>query len=141
MKKSILIYGILMGLLFAVLQIVEYKYSIRDIPTSAMMGVLAIIFISIGVWVGKSLGAKKNGVDLEQQAENIEQRLLLLKISAREYEVLQLINKGLSNQQIADHLFISLSTVKSHTSNLFEKLESKRRTQALQKAKKLEILR
>ena len=63
-----------------------------------------------------------------------------LKISSRELEVLQLMAKGLSNQEIADALFVSLHTIKTHNANLFEKLDVKRRTQAVEVAKKLQII-
>ena len=63
-----------------------------------------------------------------------------LGISNREYEVLELIGKGHSNQEIAQQLFISESTVKSHVSNLLSKLDAKRRTQALTNAKAQGIL-
>ena len=61
-------------------------------------------------------------------------------ITPREYEVLQLIAQGLSNQEIAERLFLSLNTVKTHTSNVFSKLDVQRRTQAIQKAKELGLL-
>jgi ATP/maltotriose-dependent transcriptional regulator MalT len=48
--------------------------------------------------------------------------------------------EGLSNQEIAERLFVSLNTVKTHTSKLFEKLDVKRRTQAVSKAKQLHII-
>lgn len=69
-----------------------------------------------------------------------ETELQRLGISKREHEVLELIAKGLSNQEIADKLFVSLNTIKTHTSNLFLKLEVSRRTQAIQKAKELRLI-
>jgi ATP/maltotriose-dependent transcriptional regulator MalT len=48
--------------------------------------------------------------------------------------------EGLANQEIADQLFVSLNTVKTHSSNLFSKLEVSRRTQAIQKAKELNLI-
>jgi len=69
-----------------------------------------------------------------------EETLSQLKISKRELEVLTLMAAGKSNQEIAALLFVSLSTVKSHAANLFEKLDVKRRTQAIETAKKRHIL-
>jgi ATP/maltotriose-dependent transcriptional regulator MalT len=69
-----------------------------------------------------------------------EAELNKLGISKREHEVLEWMAKGLSNQEIADKLFVSLNTVKTHTSNLFLKLEVSRRTQAIQKAKQLRLI-
>lgn len=61
-------------------------------------------------------------------------------ISSREYEVLHLMAQGMSNKEIAAKLFISLNTVKTHASSLFTKLSVKRRTQAIQVAKKQGLL-
>ena len=69
-----------------------------------------------------------------------EEELFNRKISKRELEVLTLMAKGLSNQEIATSLFVSLNTVKTHSAKLFEKLEVKRRTQAIETAKKLQLL-
>ena len=69
-----------------------------------------------------------------------DQQLEKLGISKREYEVLQLINEGLSNQEIAARLFLSEHTVKKHVSNLFFKLEAVRRTDAVKKAKELKLI-
>ncbi|MDZ7343234.1 MAG: response regulator transcription factor, partial [candidate division KSB1 bacterium] len=69
-----------------------------------------------------------------------EPELQRLGISKREYEVLELIAQGLSNQEIAKKLFISLNTVKTHSSNLFLKLDARRRTEAIRRAKELRLL-
>ena len=63
-----------------------------------------------------------------------------LKLSKRELEILGLLARGHSNQEIAAKLFVSLSTVKTHLQHLFEKLEVKRRTQAVEKAKRLDLI-
>jgi LuxR family maltose regulon positive regulatory protein len=65
---------------------------------------------------------------------------LVEPLSARELEVLQLIAEGLSNREIAGRLFISLSTVKGHTANIYGKLGVNSRTQAVAKARALGIL-
>ena len=69
-----------------------------------------------------------------------EPELQRLGISKREYEVLELMAQGLSNQEIADKLFVSLNTIKTHSSNLFVKLDARRRTQAVRQAKELGLL-
>lgn len=61
-------------------------------------------------------------------------------LTTRELEILTLVEAGLSNQEIASQLFIALSTVKSYNNTIFEKLEVKRRTEAVVKAKKMGIL-
>jgi two-component system, NarL family, response regulator LiaR len=55
-------------------------------------------------------------------------------------EVLELIAQGLSNNEIAERLFVSLNTIKTHSSKLFEKLEVSRRTQAVEVAKRIGII-
>lgn len=62
-----------------------------------------------------------------------------LGITPRELEVLEWMARGLSNQEIAAQMFVSLNTVKTHASNVFAKLGVQRRTQAIQQAKELGI--
>lgn len=66
----------------------------------------------------------------------IEQEIL----SAREYEVLKLIAKGLSNKEIAETLFVSVNTIKSHVQKIFEKLDVQNRTQAIVKAREIKLI-
>ena len=61
-------------------------------------------------------------------------------LSPREHEVLVLIAQGLSYQEIANQLFVSLSTVKTHAANIFSKLDVQRRTQAVMEAQKRGLL-
>ncbi len=96
-------------------------------------------FTGLGIWIGLRLTRKKFvfvGVDFALDAEALQR----LDITKREYEVLELIAQGLSNKEIADKLFVSLNTIKTHSSNLFLKLEVSRRTQAVQKAKNLRLI-
>ena len=69
-----------------------------------------------------------------------EERLSQLSITARELEILGLIASGLSNKEIADRLFVSENTVKTHSSRLFDKLGAKRRTQAVQIGKSARLI-
>ena len=69
-----------------------------------------------------------------------ENKIKELGLSGREMEVLNEISHGLSNKEIADKLFVSESTVKTHVSNVLLKLDAKRRTQAIQIAKELHII-
>ena len=104
------------------------------------IAVIASLFTLLGIWVGlKLINTKKNSDDISDM--NIDQKKLKeLNISNREYELLKHISEGFSNQEIADKLFISVPTVKTHLSNLFSKLDVQRRTQAVHKAKKLNIM-
>lgn len=139
MKKTILLYGISLAVLISVMKYVEYSYIVRDLSIEFYVGVVAAFFTGIGIWAGLRLTRKKVIV-LGGNFILDEEQLKKLGISKREHEVLELIAGGLSNQEIADKLFVSINTVKTHSSNLFVKLEASRRTQAIQRAKELRLI-
>ena len=56
------------------------------------------------------------------------------KLTRREIDVLQLLSEGYSNKEVSDRLFISIQTVKTHVTHIFEKLEARDRTHAVAKA-------
>ena len=140
MRRTILIYGLSMAVLLGLLKYLEYSFIVRDIPFEFYVGMIAVMFTVLGVWVGRRLTRVKYVTSPSSDFELDDAELKRLGISKREYEVLELIAGGLSNQEIADRLFVSTSTVKTHTSNLFAKLDARRRTQAIQKAKELRLL-
>lgn len=137
MKKTILIYGLSLALLIFILEYFEYRYLVRDLSTESFVFIIALMFTGLGLWVGQKLiSPKKNQGEFKKN----EKALDYLGISERELEVLKLVAKGLSNQQIADKLFVSINTVKTHLSHLYEKLNVQRRTQAVEKAKSLNLI-
>jgi two-component system, NarL family, response regulator LiaR len=138
-KKTILIYGLAMAILIFALKYLEYRLIVHDLSTEFYVGVIAIFFTVLGIWAGMRLTRRKVILVGPEFVFN-ETELQRLGISKREHEVLELMAKGLSNQEIADKLFVSLNTIKTHTSNLFLKLEVSRRTQAVQKAKELRLI-
>jgi two-component system, NarL family, response regulator LiaR len=139
MRRTIIIYGIAMAALIGLLKLVEYKYFVRDIPLEFYIGLVAFLFTALGIWAGIRLTRPKR-IDTSLPFELDQGNLKRLGISKREYEVLELITKGLSNQQIADNLFVSTSTVKTHVSSILAKLDASRRTQAISRAKELRII-
>jgi NarL family two-component system response regulator LiaR len=139
MKRTIIFYGLAMAIFIFLLKYLEYRLLIHDLSTEIYVGIIAITFTVLGIWTGLRLTGKKVIVTHGNFIFN-ENELQRLGISKREYEVLQLIANGLSNKEIADKLFVSLNTVKTHTSNLFLKLGVNRRTQAIQKAKELQLI-
>jgi len=139
MRKTILLYGIAMAALTGVLKFFEYRFLVRDLSLEFYVGALAVLFTGLGVWVGLRLTRRKVVIAGPEFKLN-ELELQRLGISKREYEVLELIAQGLSNQEIAEKLFVSLHTVKTHSSNLFMKLDARRRTQAIHRAKELGLL-
>lgn len=147
MSRTVILYGIGLALLMVALKSIEYRYMLRDLSMEFYVTLVALLFTGIGLWVGIKLRNKtgaqpSESITAEAEKSSIpkEQLLARIGISQREFEVLELIAEGCTNQEIADRLFISLNTVKTHSSNLFAKLDVKRRTQAVQKAKELTLL-
>lgn len=146
--KEIITYGVAMALLLLLLRLVEYKFLILQHEFEIYAGIIAILFLLFGIWLSSKIRKPKvETVVIEKEIKIFQNDFIIneraissLRISNRELEVLNLMAKGLSNQEIADSLFVSLNTIKTHTSNLLEKLDAKRRTQAIENAKKLQIL-
>jgi len=128
-------------MLVFLLKVLEYRFFAHDLSLEFYVALLAFFFTALGAWVGLRLTKKKTiSTVLPEGFKPKEEILKQTGISKREYEVLELMALGNSNQEIADKLFVSLNTVKTHSSNLFVKLEAKRRTQAIQRAKELYLL-
>jgi DNA-binding CsgD family transcriptional regulator len=136
-RKTILLYGLLGGILVVVLQLTEYRFLVLEHSLEIYGGIVAAIFAALGIWLGLKLTKTKEVIVVkEPEPFAINQaRLEELGISRREHEILTLIAAGMSNREIAERLFVSENTVKTHLGNLFEKLNAKRRTQAVQIAK------
>src|SRR5688572_28625036 len=115
MKRTILIYGISMAVLISLLKFLEYKLFVKDLAIEFYAGIIAIMFTTLGVWVGLRLTRKKTIIITNPEFQFDQTRLDKLGISKREYEVLELMAKGFSNQEIADKLFVSLNTIKTHS--------------------------
>ncbi len=139
MKRTIILYSLALAGLVFLLKFLEYRFIIRDLSLEFYFGIVAILFTALGIWAGLKLTRKKVVLVGPDFILN-EFELQRLGISKRELEVLELISRGLSNQQIADTLFVSLNTIKTHSSNLFLKLDVNRRTQAVQRAKELRLI-
>ena len=139
MRRTILIYGIAMAILLGLLKVVEYHYFVRNIPLEFYIGLVAVMFTAIGIWAGLRLTSPKIVV-ISGPFVVDDAILKKLGISRREYEVLELLAHGLSNQEIAEKLFVSVSTVKTHVSNVLAKLDASRRTQAVRRAKELRLI-
>ncbi|MBS1554025.1 MAG: DNA-binding response regulator [Bacteroidetes bacterium] len=141
MRKTIVAYAVALAALIWLLKWLEFRFMVRDLSLEIYLTILAVFFTVLGIWAGLNLTRKKIvTITLGPDFILNEFELNKLGISKREHEVLEWMAKGLSNQEIADKLFVSLNTVKTHTSNLFLKLEVSRRTQAIQKAKQLRLI-
>jgi len=148
-NKYYILYGISLALLLYLLKWLELRFIIFDHAFEIYIAAIAIIFTSLGIWLALKLTKPKlqtviveREIYINNTGEFIlnEPELAKLGLSKRELEVLQLMSEGFSNQEIAGRLFVSLNTIKTHSSRLFEKLDVKRRTQAIEKAKKLSLI-
>lgn len=147
MKKTILVYGILGGVLIALLKAVEYRFLILEHSLEIYGGIVALLFSGLGIWLGLKLTRTREVVVVREVPvpaarpfERNEARLAELGITPRELEILEAVAAGLSNREIAAQLFVSENTVKTHTTNLFAKLSARRRTQAVQRAKEAGLI-
>jgi two-component system, NarL family, response regulator LiaR len=142
--KQIIVYGLILGALGAVLKLSEFNLVVINNTFELYSIIVALIFCGVGIWVGLKLTRKGKQIIVVEGAgiPGIvdEEKIKELGISKREYEVLELIAKGHTNQEVADRLFVSANTIKTHLTNIFAKLEVNRRTQAIQRAKDLNIL-
>ena len=157
MKKQILIHGLIYGLcgglLIATLKLIEYRFIVLEHSIEIYGALIALVFATVGIWLGLKLTRKEQVIverELIVEREVMvpagtpfslnEQQLKGLAITKRELEILGLIADGLSNREIAEKLFVSENTVKTHSSRLFDKLSARRRTQAVQRGKELGLI-
>ncbi|HEU4833121.1 MAG TPA: response regulator transcription factor [Pyrinomonadaceae bacterium] len=151
MKKQTLIhtliYGLCGGILIVVLRLIEFRFLVVEHSIEIYGGLIAALFAGVGIWLGLKLTKKKEVVVVKevhipatQPFTLNKERLTELGITRRELEILELIAQGLSNREIADKLFVSENTVKTHSSRLFDKLSARRRTQAVQIGKEMGLI-
>jgi two-component system, NarL family, response regulator LiaR len=149
-KKTVLLYGLLGGVLIAALKLIEYRYLVLEHSIEIYGGIVAALFAALGIWLGLKLTRSREvirevPVRVEVPVEvpvpaagpfqRNDARVQELGITPRELEILEAIAAGLSTREIAERLFVSENTVKTHTARLFDKLAARRRTQAVQRAK------
>jgi DNA-binding CsgD family transcriptional regulator len=140
-----------LAFLLFLLKWLELRFIIFDHSFEIYIGFIAVIFTALGIWLALKLSKPKietvvvekevyvNSPDSYRDVLNTA-LISQLELSKRELEILSLLAQGHSNQEIAAKLFVSLSTVKTHNQNLFEKLDVKRRIQAVEKAKRLNLI-
>jgi DNA-binding CsgD family transcriptional regulator len=146
-KRDVLIYGGIGGVLIAILKFVEYRFLVVEHSLEIYGGLVALVFAGLGIWLGLKLTRPKETVIVQEVRVPAngpftadQARIEALGITPRELEILQLIAGGLSNREIASRLFVSENTVKTHSSRLFDKLNARRRTQAVQIAKEQRLI-
>ena len=143
----VLIYGICGGILIAFLKFIVYRFIIIEHSIEIYGGLTAILFAGVGIWLGLKLTRKQEVVVIKEVPVPAQQQFTVnevkqrdLGITKRELEILSLIAQGLSNREIAEKLFVSENTIKTHSSRLFDKLSAKRRTQAVQIGKQFGLI-
>jgi NarL family two-component system response regulator LiaR len=149
MKRHVLLYGLVGGILIAALQWTQYRFLIIEHSFEIYGGLIAATFAALGVWLGLRLTKPQQKVVVHEIQVQIpagrpfiadEKKREGLGITRREFEILELIAQGMSNREIAEKLYVSENTVKTHSSRVFDKLGAKRRTQAVQLGKELGLL-
>ncbi|HET9777244.1 MAG TPA: LuxR C-terminal-related transcriptional regulator [Gemmatimonadaceae bacterium] len=145
MMKTVIGYGLLGGALIALLKVIEYRYLLVEHSLDIYGGIVAAIFSAVGIWLGLKLTRPRETVIVKEVLvpgpfARDDARLAELGITARELEILEAMAAGLSNREIAERLFVSENTVKTHTARVFGKLSARRRTQAVQRAKEARLI-
>ena len=162
MRRTALLYGVIAGAAIALLRLIEYRFLVVEHAFEIYGALVALLFSAIGIWLGLRITRPKTTVIVKEVPVEVPVEVPIevpvpvpaasapfvadaaslerLRITPREHEILQLIAAGLSTREIAERLFVSENTVKTHTSRLLEKLDARRRTQAVQTAKAAGIL-
>ena len=151
MKKQILMYGLLYGLcgglLILALRVIEYRFLVIQHSFEIYGGLIAVLFAGVGIWLGLKLTRKEEVIVVREVPVSAiqpftvnDENVRILGITKRELEILDLIARGMSNREIANQLFVSENTIKTHSSRLFDKLSAKRRTQAVQIGKEMGLI-
>ena len=149
--KHIFLYGIIGGILIAALKWSEYRFLVIDHSIEIYSGLIAATFAAVGIWLGLKLTRKQERIVVKEVPVTVqvsmaepfcpnEAKREELAITPREMEILELIAQGMSNREIAEKLFVSENTVKTHSSRVFDKLGARRRTQAVQLGKEFGLL-
>jgi DNA-binding CsgD family transcriptional regulator len=152
MKRHVLVYGLSGGVLIVVLKLMEYRFLVIEHSIEIYGGLVAASFAGLGIWLGLRLTGKQRArivvkevaVPASAPAEKMfvvdDTKREELGITRRKLEILELIGQGLSNREIAEKLYVSENTVKTHSSRVFDKLGARRRTQAVQFGKEFGLL-
>jgi DNA-binding CsgD family transcriptional regulator len=147
MRRHVVLYGVLGGILIAGLELIEYRWLVVEHSLEIYGGLVAAIFAGVGIWLGHRLTRRRETVVVREvmvpapsSFVRDERRLASLGITPRELEILELIAQGLSNREIAERANVSENTVKTHSSRVFDKLGARRRTQAVQLGKELRLI-
>jgi len=145
--RPILFFGAAGGLLVASLRFIEYRFLVLEHSIEIYSGLIALLFAAVGIRLGLTLTKTREVTVIREVAvaapiefARNEQQVAALAITPRELDILDQIAAGKSTREIAQDLFVSENTVKTHASRLYDKLGVNRRTQAVQEARRLGLL-
>jgi len=151
MRKHVLLYGLVAGVVISGLQFVEYRWLVVERSVEIYGALVAAIFAAVGIWLGLRITGRREKVVVREVPVEVmvpapaeftrdERKVESLGLTPRELEILELIAAGLSNKEIAARIFVSENTVKTHSSRVFDKLGAVRRTQAVQLGKEFRLI-
>ena len=147
MKRHVMIYGLIGGALIVLLKWTEYHFLVIDHSIEIYGALVAATFAILGIWLGLKLTKTKEKIVVKEVPVHTgpafvrdDKKREDLGLTRRELDILELIAKGMSNREIAEKLYVSENTVKTHSSRVFDKLGAKRRTQAVQLGKEMGLL-
>ena len=147
MRKHVLFYGLICGVLITALKLIEYRWLVVEHSIEIYGGLIAAVFAAVGIWLGlkltrrtETMVVREVEVPAPKHFVRDDAKIAELGITPREVEVLALMAEGWSNKEIADRIFVSENTVKTHSGRVFDKLGARRRTQAVQFGKKLRLI-
>lgn len=146
-SRPILFFGAAGGLLVASLRFIEYRFLVLEHSIEIYSGLIALLFAAVGIRLGLTLTKTREVTVIREvpvpapiEFVRNDQQVAALAITPRELEILDQIAAGKSTREIAQALFVSENTVKTHASRLYDKLQVNRRTQAVQEARRLGLL-
>lgn len=153
MRRHVLLYGLLAGVLIAGLKLIEYRWLVLDYSVEIYGALVAAVFAAVGIWLGGRITRPKETVVVREVPVPVrvevpapaafvrdERKVEALGLTPRELEILEFIAQGLSTREIAERAHVSENTVKTHSSRVFDKLGARRRTQAVQLGKELRLI-
>jgi DNA-binding CsgD family transcriptional regulator len=146
LNRNVILYGLSLAALLFIVKWIELRFMILDHSMEFYTGFIALLFTLLGIWLTtkllrpKTVIVEKEILIRQSDFQRNDDEISRLGLSKRELEVLEAMAKGLSNQEIGEELFLSVNTIKTHCSNVLVKLDVKRRTQAVEKARRLMLI-
>ncbi|HEY4671392.1 MAG TPA: response regulator transcription factor [Gemmatimonadaceae bacterium] len=149
MRRTVLLYGLIGAAMIVALKVSEYRFLVVEHSLEIYGLLVAFLFAALGIWLGlrltrpaERLIISEIPVPVPTNGEFVVNSASVQKLglTPRELEILSLIAEGLSTREIAERIYVSENTVKTHSANLFSKLNARRRTQAVQIAKEAGVI-